>query len=250
MDEMSQRIKEKSHLVAQYVKSNGPRLYKWGLTDHELDCFLYTALWQTVLYLDEHDDDISEYQRFWRFARRELSKAWRELNHVKGLPGESLYQLHEEPDIAQSEYGGNPEQLAGAIESLESLTDRQKAILSAIGGSGNRRAEAVAESLGEASGDVVLKQLEVVRTVIKTGEAPNTEGIKVQIIDYLGLEHGKSASIRAKNVLAVARRELDISIPRGSRYNRKQCDQIMAWLEANARAQWFQANNPVQASTG
>ena len=36
MDAMSKRIKGKSHLVRMYVKSNGPRLYKWGLTDHDL----------------------------------------------------------------------------------------------------------------------------------------------------------------------------------------------------------------------
>ena len=94
MDLMSKRIAEESDLVAIYMKANGPRLYKWGLTDHELDCFLYTALWHTIQYLDDHpNDDLPEYQRFWRFARQELSKAWKELNHTKGLPGQNLYQM-------------------------------------------------------------------------------------------------------------------------------------------------------------
>ena len=42
MDDMSLRIQEKSHLVAKYVKTNGPRLYRWGLTDSELDGSLET----------------------------------------------------------------------------------------------------------------------------------------------------------------------------------------------------------------
>jgi hypothetical protein len=228
---MSRRIQDKMDLVRIYMVRNGGRLYKWGLTQSEIDSHLHYALWQFLLYIDAHpNDELSEYRRFWRFARREFGNVWRTMNHAKGRPGENLYEFNESPedlDTLKADSYSNPEDLVTCLRALDSLTDRQKAILGALPGSGNRRCEAVAEQLGEASGDVVLKQLAVVREVILTGEAPNTQGIKAQITDFLGMEHDKAASIRCKNVLAVARRELDLSIPRGSRYNRKQCDQVM-----------------------
>lgn len=241
---MSRRIQAKSPLVAQYMKSNGHRLYKWGLCDHELDCILYFCLWQLVQYQDANpNDDLPEYQRFWRFARREFATVWRELNHLKGLPGESRYKLHDEIDPTEPDSSANPSAIAECLESLESLTDRQKGLLSAIPGSG-RQGRAIAKDMDGESIETAEKQLQSIKVTLKTGEAPMTQGIKEQIICHLGLEPGKSASIRAKNVLAVARRELSLSIPRGSRYNRKQCNQIMGWLKSNARPQWFQTSNP------
>jgi hypothetical protein len=256
MDEMSHRIQDHMHLVRRYKASNGSKLYKWGLTETEIDCHLYSALWQAIEYRDTHHDDLPEYQRFWRFARREFATVWKERNHVKGLPGASLYQISDEPDDREPDDSGDPADLASCLQVLVSLTDRQKGrraegqkgILSAIPGSG-RQGRAIAYDIAGEPVQTAEKQLQGIRSTIKTGKAPNTQGIKEMIIGYLGIEPGKSASIRAKNVLAVARRELDLSIPRGSRYNRKQCEQIMGWLEVNARPQWFQANNPVQASS-
>lgn len=37
MDKMSRRIKENMLLVMRYKKSNGPRLYRWGLTFGEME---------------------------------------------------------------------------------------------------------------------------------------------------------------------------------------------------------------------
>ena len=101
-----------------------------------------------------------------------------------------------------------------------------------------------AQDMDGESVETAEKQLHAIKVALKTGQAPHTQGIKERIISHLGLEPGKSASIRAKNVLTVARRELSLSIPRGSRYNRRQCDQIMGWLKGNARPQWFAASNP------
>ena len=81
--------------------------------------------------------------------------------------------------------------------------------------------------------EVIEKQLDGVRGMLEGTAAPKVQGIKQQIIEYLGIEAGKPASIRAANVLKVARKELSLTIPRGSRYTRKQGDEIMAWLTAN-----------------
>ena len=243
MDELSKRIAANTDLIPRYMARNGARLYKWGLTRSEIDSHLQTALWHTFAYRDIYNDPLGEYERFWRFGRREFATVWRERNHVKGLPGQSRYKIHEEPDPTEPDDSGNPADLAECLESLEALTDRQKGILTAIAGSG-RQGRAIAQDMEGESVETAEKQLHAIKVALKTGQPPNTQGIKEQIISHLGLEPGKSASIRAKNVLAVARRELSLSIPRGSRYNRRQCDQIMGWLKGNARPQWFAASNP------
>jgi hypothetical protein len=235
MDEMSRRITDKNYLLRKFVASNGSKYYKnWRLTSQELTTYLLAAIWKTIQHQDANpEDDLPEYQRFHRFARRELSVVWRELNKAKGRK-ENLFEIRDsELDMSIiSDDSINPRELANCVELLESLPKRQQLILSTLPGAGNRRGAAVGEELGMSMA-VVQVQLNAVRTTLQTGEVQVTQGLKTRIIEYLGLEQGTAAKSKAGHVLAKARKELGIVIPKGSRYTHKQCEQVMKWISCD-----------------
>ena len=255
MDEMSLRIQDKMHHVRKFMGVQGRKYYSWGLTPNELECHLSLALWLALAYRDANPDDtMTEYQRFYWKAKTELSSVWRGVAKEQGRVRSNLYDesasiVAKSTELAEAAVQDNtdPQQIVEMLEILASLTDTQQAILENMSGAGEQTYSEMAQALRLSSEQAVNKQLMAVRKAILSGVPPNV-GMESQILTYLGLD-GKEYNRRVRSILEKARNELGIVLKRNERHNRKQSEKIMEWLKANARPQWFQANNPVAAST-